>query len=270
MAGIFKDDILKGKTAYITGGGTGICKGIATVFAQHGANLVITSRKQENLDAAKKEIEKATKAKVLALAADVRKPEEIEKVVKAAADTFGAVDLLVNGAAGNFPVPIAQLSYNGFKTVVEIDLEGTFNTTKACFPLLSAAGKKHGNANIINITATLQYTGVPFQAHVSSAKAGIDAFTRTCANEWGSLGIRANGIAPGPIGDTEGVRRLAPGPDAEKRVSKAIPMGRFGKIQEIADAALFLVSDASRYTTGQILIVDGGQWISRMGLGGMG
>ncbi|MEW6775180.1 MAG: SDR family oxidoreductase [Bdellovibrionota bacterium] len=264
---VFKEDILKGKTALITGGGTGICKGIAETFARHGASLCITSRKQENLDKAAKEITAATGAKVLPLAADVRKPEEIEGVVKKAAETLGGIDVVINGAAGNFPVPVAQLSYNGFHTVVAIDLEGTFNVSKACFPHLTAAGKKHGNANIINITATLQYTGVPFQAHVSSAKAGIDALTRTLANEWGSLGVRVNGIAPGPIGGTEGMKRLAPGPDGEKRAAKAIPLGRFGKIQEIADAALFLISDASKYTTGQILIIDGGQWISRIPLG---
>lgn len=265
---IFKDDILKGKTALITGGGTGICKGIATVFSGHGANVAITSRKQENLDAARDEIQEATGGKVFAQAADVRKPEEMESVVANTVEEFGGIDILINGAAGNFPCPVSQLSYNGFRTVIDIDLQGTFNATRICFPHLMAAAEKHGNANVICISATLQYTGVPFQAHVSAAKAGIDAFTRTIANEWGPLGIRCNCVSPGPIGDTEGMRRLAPTPEALERAVKHVPLKRFGTIREIADSCLFLVSDAAQYITGAILVVDGGQWLHTPGVGG--
>ncbi len=260
---IFRDDILDGKTAFITGGGTGICRGIAMRFAGHGANVAITSRKQENLNLAAEEIKEATGKKVLPVAGDVRKPEEVESAVEAAVQEFGGIDILINGAAGNFLAPVAGLSYNGFRTVLEIDLHGSFNVSKACFPHLKASGEKHGNANIICISATIQYTGVPFQAHANAAKAGIDALCRTLANEWGPLGIRCNVVSPGPIAETEGIRRLAPGPDAEKRASSVIPLGRFGRIDEIADACIFLVSEASAYTTGAILVVDGGQWISR-------
>jgi 2,4-dienoyl-CoA reductase [(3E)-enoyl-CoA-producing], peroxisomal len=267
---VFREDVLAGKTALITGGGSGICKGIAMRFAGHGANVAITSRKQERLDEAAADIREATGRDVLAVAADVRNPEQVEAVVKATVEKFGGVDILINGAAGNFPIPAAQLSYNGFRTVVEIDLEGTFNMSKACFEHLAKAGETHGNANIINITATLQYTGMPFQAHVSSAKAGIDALTRTLANEWGPIGIRVNGVAPGPIADTEGMRRLAPTPEDEAKVNKRVPLQRMGTIQEIADACIFLVSDASQYTTGAILVVDGGSWLASTRVGGLG
>lgn len=266
---IFRDDILAGKTALITGGGTGICRGIAKRFAGHGANIAIMSRKQQNLDEAAEEIGSATGADVLAAAADVRKPEEVEAVVAQTADKFGGIDILINGAAGNFPIPAASLTYNGFRTVVDIDLQGSFNVSKACFEHLSAAGEKHGNANIICISATLQYTGVPFQAHVCAAKAGVDAMMRTLANEWGPIGIRVNCVSPGPIAETEGMRRLAPTPEAEARAHSRVPLGRFGEIDEIADACIFLVSDASKFTTGAILVVDGGTWISSQGVGGI-
>ena len=266
---VFREDVLEGKTVLITGGGTGICKGIALRFAAHGANVAITSRKQQNLDDAAQVIGDATGKEVLAVAADVRKPEEVEHVVSKTAAAFGGIDILVNGAAGNFPCPISQLSYNGFRTVVEIDLQGSFNVTRACFPHLLAAGERHGNANVVFISATLQYTGVPFQAHVSAAKAGIDAFMRTCANEWGPMGIRANCVAPGPIGDTEGMRRLAPTPELAQKVKNRVPMRRYGEIVEIADTCLFLVSDASRYTTGATVVVDGGSWLHSPSVGGL-
>lgn len=266
---VFKDDVLEGKTALITGGGSGICKGIAMRFAGHGANIAIMSRKQHVLDEAAEEIGSATGKEIFAKAADVRKPEEVEAVVAQTAEKFGGIDILINGAAGNFPIPAASLTYNGFRTVVDIDLQGSFNVSKACFDHLSAAGEKHGNANIICISATLQYTGVPFQVHVSAAKAGIDAMMRTLANEWGRIGIRVNCVSPGPIANTEGMRRLAPTPEDEARAHAHVPLGRFGEIDEIADACLFLVSDASRFTTGAILVIDGGTWLQSQGVGGL-
>lgn len=267
---VFRDDILKGKTALITGGGGDICSDIATVYAAHGANVCITSRNQERLNEAADIIREKTGGNIIAVAGDVRDYEAVEGVVAKTVEEFGAIDILVNGAAGNFLAPIAGLSANAFKTVIEIDLQGTFNMTKACFPHLSAAGEKHGNANVINITATIQYTGTPFQAHASAAKAGVDSLTRTIATEWGSLGIRANGVAPGPIGDTEGMRRLAPTDASEASMTDRIPLRRFGTVREISDACLFLVSDASKYTTGAILIVDGGTWLSTPPSSGMG
>lgn len=264
---IFKDDILKGRVAVITGGGGDICKEIATVFSAHGAKIVVTSRSQKRLDIAAGQINDATGGEVLAIAADVRKYEELQAVVVKTVEKFGGIDILINGAAGNFPAPIAALSPKGFRTVIEIDLEGTFNMTRACFDELKKAGADHGNASIVNITATLQYVGTPFQAHVNAAKAGIDALTRTVANEWGALNIRCNGVAPGPIDDTEGMRRLSPTAELKEKYKRTIPLRRYGTKREISDACLFLVSDASMYTTGAILVVDGGSWLYSPGLG---
>jgi len=194
---------------------------------------------------------------VLGLAADVRDPEAIARVIAATAEKFGKLDTLVNGAAGNFLVPAAGLSPNGFKTVIDIDLGGTFNASRAAFELLRASG----DGLVLNISATLHYHGTPLQIHASAAKAGVDAVTKTLAVEWGQFGIRACGIAPGPIGDTEGMRRLAPGDIAQKAMQH-IPAGRFGTIDEIAAAAVYLRSPAAAYITGHVLVVDGGQCIA--------
>jgi peroxisomal 2,4-dienoyl-CoA reductase len=194
---------------------------------------------------------------VAGYAAAVRDPDAVAAVIARAVDRFGKLDTLVCGAAGNFLAPAAGLSPNAFKTVVDIDLVGTFHACKAAFEPLKAAG----DAAIINITATLHYHGTPLQLHASSAKAGVDALTRNLAVEWGPLGIRVNGIAPGPIGDTEGMRRLAPGALGDK-MRAMIPLGRFGAIDEIAQAAVYLASPAAAYITGTVLVVDGGQCVS--------
>ena len=175
---------------------------------------------------------------------------------------FGKLDTLVNGAAGNFLAPAAALSPNGFRTVIDIDLNGTFNASRAAFEALQQAA----TALILNISATLHYHGTPLQIHASAAKAGVDAVTRNLAVEWGRFGIRVCGIAPGPIGDTEGMRRLAPGDVADKATA-TIPAGRFGTIDEIAAAAVFLRSPAAAYVTGHVLVVDGGQCIATPPLG---
>lgn len=266
---IFREDIMKDKVAIITGGGGDICSEIAIDFAAHGAKVVITSRRQERLDKACKDIRLKSGGEAEGFAADVRNYEEIESVVAKTVETFGGVDILINGAAGNFPAPMAGLSAKGFKTVVEIDLQGTFNATRACFEELTKAAEKHGDASIINISAALYYNGTPFQAHVNAAKAGIDAMMRTIANEWGPLKIRCNSVAPGPIEDTEGMRRLAPTPEISARIKTSVPLRRFGTKREIADACLFLASDASRYTTGAILLIDGGAWLAPTGVGGL-
>ncbi len=254
---IFKDDLLKGHTAVVTGGGSGICRGIARAFALYGADVCITSRKQPVLDEAAAAISAEAGRPILALAADVRDPDAMLRVVAAARERFGAVDTLINGAAGNFLAPAAALSPNGFKTVVDIDLVGSFHAAKAAFEPLRLSG----NGLLINVTATLHYHGTPLQLHASAAKAGVDAMTRNLAVEWGQFGIRVNGIAPGPIGDTEGMRRLAPGSVAEL-ARKGIPLGRFGTIDEIAAAAVYLRSPAAAYITGTVLVVDGGQCVS--------
>ena len=239
----------------MTGGGSGICAGIATALAAHGARVAITGRTQAKLDAVASTIA-AAGGECLAVAADVRRPEALATVMTAIEGRWGQLDVLVNGAAGNFLAPAANLSANGFGTVIDIDLKGTFNACKAALPLLERRG-----GVVINISATLHYGGTPLQVHAASAKAGIDAMTRTLAVEWGPLQIRVNAIAPGPIAETEGMERLAPGALREK-MTRQIPLRRFGSIAEIADAALFVASPASAYMTGAVLVVDGGQWLT--------
>ncbi len=259
---VFRDGVLTGHVALVTGGGTGICRGIAAAYARLGADVCIVSRKQDVLDATAKELSAATGRTILGVAADVRNPDAIAAAVKATVDRFGKLDTLVNGAAGNFLAPAAALSPNGFRTVIDIDLNGTFNASRAAFELL----QKAGDALILNISATLHYHGTPRQIHASAAKAGVDAVTKNLAVEWGRFGIRVCGIAPGPIADTEGMKRLAPGEVGDK-ARAAIPVGRFGSIEEIAAAAVFLRSPAAAYISGHVLVVDGGHCIATPPLG---
>ncbi|HUS30258.1 MAG TPA: SDR family oxidoreductase, partial [Kofleriaceae bacterium] len=254
---VFRDDVLHGHVALITGGGTGICRGIAHAYAKLGADVCIVSRKPDVLEKTAAELSAATGRKILAVAADVRNPDAIATAVATTVERFGKLDTIVNGAAGNFLAPAAGLSPNGFKTVIDIDLVGTFNTARAAFEHL----QKSGNGLVLNISATLHYHGTPLQVHASAAKAGVDAVTKNLAVEWGRFGIRSCGIAPGPIGDTEGMRRLAPGEIKDKAMT-GIPAGRFGTIDEIAAAAVYLRSPAAAYVTGHIMVVDGGHCVS--------
>jgi 2,4-dienoyl-CoA reductase [(3E)-enoyl-CoA-producing], peroxisomal len=254
---VFRDDALAGHVALVTGGGTGICRGIARAYAKLGADVCIVSRKLEVIERTASELSVETKRDVLAVAADVRDPAKT-------VERFGKLDTLVNGAAGNFLSPAAALSPNGFRTVIEIDLLGTFHAARAAFESLKASG----NGLVLNISATLHYHGTPLQIHASAAKAGVDSVTRTLAVEWGRFGIRSCGIAPGPIGDTEGMRRLAPG-DIADRAMAAIPAGRFGAIDEIAAAAVFLRSSAAAYVTGHVMVVDGGHCIATPSVAGV-
>lgn len=250
---VFRDDLFSGKTALITGGATGIGRGIALALAQHGANLALASRNQANLDAAARAITEATGRRCLGIVADVRQPEAVTAAVNRVALELGSIDVLVNNAAGNFFCPSEKLSPNGFGTVVDIDAKGTWNVSRAVY---DAWQKKHGG-QILNISATLHYGGTPGQAHVAAAKAAVDALTRTLAVEWGPQGIRVNAIAPGPIGDTEGVRRLLPGEAAEK-LRAVIPTRRLGSIDDIVNLAIFVLSDAGANVNGAILVCDGG------------
>lgn len=250
----FAADLLAGRVALITGGGSGIGAGIASTLAAHGASVVICGRRQEKLDETAAAIT-AAGGTCIGLATDVRDPEALVATANQAVERYGQLDILINSAAGNFLAPAATLSPNGFGTVIDIDLKGTFNACKAVFPHLRDRG-----GSILNISATLQYGGTPLQIHASAAKAGIDALTRNLAVEWGGAGIRVNAVAPGPIDNTPGMAKLAPGA-ARKKVEAKIPLARFGTIDEIANAVLFLVSPASTYTTGAILVVDGGQWL---------
>ena len=259
---IFAKDILKGKVAFVTGGGSGICKGITRTLMAHGANAVIVSRKAERLQAAATELSDATGQRCLPVAGDVRQPETIEAALDSTIAELGSVDIVVNGAAGNFLAPAAQLSYNGFKTVIAIDSLGTFNVCRAAFD----KSLRDNGGCIINISATLHYGATPLQIHASAAKAAVDSMTRSLALEWGRMSIRVNGIAPGPIDETEGMSRLAPGPARDKLV-QAIPIGRFGTIDEIANVALFLASDAASLINGATIVADGGACLGTMQLG---
>ncbi|HKC24000.1 MAG TPA: SDR family oxidoreductase [Thermoanaerobaculia bacterium] len=245
---------LSGRVALVTGGGTGICRGIALAFAREGAAVAVTSRKSEPLEKTAGEIE-ALGARALAVAADVRDPQAVGHAVEETVARLGGLDILVNGAAGNFLCKAEDLSSNGFGTVVDIDLKGTFHACRSAFPHLSKKG-----GVILSISATLHYGATPMQLHVSAAKAGIDALTRNLAAEWGVHGIRVVGIAPGAIEDTEGVRRLLVGAARERAIGKN-PLKRLGTIDDIARAALFLCSDEASYVSGVTLPVDGGGWL---------
>jgi peroxisomal 2,4-dienoyl-CoA reductase len=251
---VFADNILQGKVAFVTGGGTGITGGVTRAFARHGARLAIVSRKEENLIPQKQFIEE-NGGECFAVAADVRDYEAVESAIKQTVGHYGKIDIVVNGAAGNFLCAADQLSANGFGTVVDIDTKGTFNVCRAAFDAL-----KDSKGQIINISATLHYLATPMQIHVSAAKAGVDAITRNLSAEWGRHGIRVNGIAPGPIEDTEGMKRLLI-PELKDKITRKIPLGRFGRIEDIENAALFLASDAASYINGVTLVVDGGQWL---------
>lgn len=252
--GYFAPQLLAGRSALVTGGGTGICRGIALAFASLGCNVAISSRTQEHLTPTVGELE-ACGVRALGVAGDVRKPSDVDVVVGTTVDRFGRLDIVVNGAAGNFLCRAEDLSPNGFGTVVDIDLKGTFNITRAAFPHLRRAG-----GVVLNISATLQLLGTIGQAHASAAKAGIDALTRTLAAEWGPAGIRVNGIAPGPVDGTEGVRRLV-SDESRRVIEQQCPLGRMATIDEIAAAAVFLCSDAAGFVTGTTLVVDGGLWL---------
>lgn len=254
MTRIFDPGLLNGRVALITGGGTGICRGIALAFAQHGCDVAITSRKAEHLDPTVEEL-RGLGVRALARAGDVRDPAAVADVVSAVVRDLGRLDIVINGAAGNFVCLAENLSPNGFGTVVDIDLKGTFNVSRAALPHL----KEHGGS-VVNISATLPYLGTMGQSHAAAAKAGIDSLTRTLAVEWGPHGIRVNGIAPGPIDGTEGVRRLTSDASREHAV-RTCPLGRLGTTDDIAQASLFLCSDAASYVNGVTLVVDGGLWL---------
>ena len=251
----YQSDLLRGKVALVTGGGTGICRGLALALASHGCDVAITSRREEHLLPTCQEIERVG-VRAFAVPGDVRDPAAVDRTVEETVKTLGHLDILVNGAAGNFLCLAENLSPNGFGTVVDIDLKGTFHMCRSAFSHL-----KKTNGVILNISATLHYVGTVAQLHVSAAKAGIDALTRSLAVEWGEHGIRVNGIAPGPIAGTEGVRRLLVGP-AKEEAEKMTPLRRLGEVDDVSKAALYLCSDLASYVTGVTLVVDGGLWLA--------
>ena len=243
---------LKDKVAFIAGGTSGINLGIAKGLVAVGATVAVLGRNPEKAAAAAQEIMDEVGGKAIALTADVRDPDQVESALAEAVDTLGKIDILISGAAGNFPAPAVAISPKGFKTVVDIDLIGTYNV----FHL----GFKHLNENpsLIAITAPQAVVAMPYQAHVCAAKAGINMLIKCLAVEWGPAGIRVNGISPGAINNTEGAERLAPpGPARDAMINK-VAMRRFGEVQEIADAAIYLSSSVGKYVNGTILTVDGG------------
>jgi peroxisomal 2,4-dienoyl-CoA reductase len=251
--GIFRNDLFEARTALVTGGGTGIGRGIAAALAAHGARCAILSRRAEHVEPAAAEITASTGRGCLPLVGDVRQPDQVERAVAQAVAELGRIDIVVNAAAGNFLCPASDLSYNGFGTVLDIDAKGTWNVCKAAY---DASLRAHGG-QILNISATLHYGGTPAQLHVSAAKAAVDALTRNLAVEWGPQNVRVNAIAPGPIADTEGARRLFPGAAADRLLS-AIPVRRLGAIADVVNLALFLLSDAAANIQGAIVVTDGG------------
>jgi peroxisomal 2,4-dienoyl-CoA reductase len=247
----FHGNILEGQVAFVTGGGTGIGREICRVLGRHGARIAIASRKREVLEAAAAELS-AEGIDVHVDACDVREFAAVEHVVAGIIERFERLDIVVNNAAGNFPAPIKDISPNGFKAVVGIDLLGTYNVSKACFEAWLEA---HGGT-VVNITAPFEMKGAALQAHVAAAKAGVDSLTRTCAVEWGRLGIRVNALAPGTIGGTEGVRRFSEAvPQSRTRAGN--PLGLVGHGCDIAYTVLFLATPAARMISGQVIAVDG-------------
>lgn len=257
----FTSDALAGRVALITGGGGGIGFGIAKAFARSGAKLVLASRNAERLDAAVAEI-RAAGGEATAVVADVRDYAAVEQAVATAVSTYGALDIMVANAAGNFVVPAATMSPNAWKTVIDIDLNGTFYCARAAHDALS---KSSFGGRLIAISTTRALEGWPGCAHAGAAKAGIMSLIRTLAGEWGPDGIRCNTVAPGAIGDTEGVKRIYEDQGKAAHQLSSIPLGEFGKTTDIANAVLFLCSDAGAYITGADIVVDGGRNRSRAG-----
>lgn len=259
MASIFREGLLKGKVAFVTGGGSGIGQRIAERFAEHGAKVMLAGRKQEKLDAAAAAI-RGQGGQVETSAVDVRDYEKMAAALDRTHQELGPIDILLCAAAGNFPAPVAGMSANGFKAVIDIDLLGTFNTCRAAYEHLQKPG-----ASIVNISANHATQPIAWQAHVCAGKAGVELLTKTIAIEWGPEGVRANCITPGPTADTEGMRRLAPTEEIRRRVIDHIPLRRYGTKDELADLALFLCSGAASYITGAVYVCDGGQGLVRSG-----
>ncbi|OWK72409.1 short-chain dehydrogenase [Pedobacter sp. AJM] len=260
---MLREDALKGKTIVITGGGTGLGKAMGIYFLKLGANLVITSRKQEVLQKTADEMEEKTGGKVLAVACDVRDAEQVDHVLAKTLERFGSVDVLLNNAAGNFISPTERLSANAFSSIIDIVLKGTVNCTLAFGKHWI---KEKQAATVLNIVTTYAFTGSAYVVPSACAKGGVLALTRSLAVEWGKYGIRTNAIAPGPFPTKGAWERLLPGDLAKKFDFKnRVPLKRVGEHQELANLAAFLVSDFSGYINGEVITIDGGEWLQGAG-----
>lgn len=248
---VFQPGLLRGQTAFITGGSSGINFGIARRFAEHGANVAIIARNPEKLAAAARELEK-TGARILALSADVRDFAALQAACAQTHETFGEIDIAIAGAAGNFLAPTAQMSANAFAAVIGIDLLGTFNTFRAVHEHLRKPG-----ARLLVISAPQAVNPTPLQAHACAAKSGIESLIKSMAIEWGPLGVRINGISPGGVEGTEGLQRLSAG-GLDDDFKKTLPIARYASVDEMADMALALVTPLSAYMTGHVVALDGG------------
>jgi len=250
MANDFFD--FKGRTVFVAGGSSGINLGIADAFARHGASVAILSRSPERIAGALEQL-RAHGGAAEGYSADVRNAAAVADALRQAHARFGPIDVLVSGAAGNFLAPALGMSANGFKTVIDIDLLGSFNVLRAAHEFLRKPG-----ASVISLSASQAFVPTPYQAHVCAAKAGVDMLTRTLAMEWGGDGIRVNSIVPGPIEGTEGIRRLAPNDAERARMTERVPLRRYGSLDDIAGIAMVLSSPLGAYITGVVLPVDGG------------
>ncbi len=260
---MLRDDALKGKTYVVTGGGTGLGKAIGTYLLELGANLVITSRKLEVLEKTAAELEEKTGGKVLAVACDVRDAEQVENLLNASLEKFKSVDGLLNNAAGNFISPTERLSANAFSTIIDIVLKGTVNCTLAFGKHWI---KEKQAASILNIVTTYAFTGSGYVVPSACAKGGVLAMTRSLAAEWGHYQIRCNAIAPGPFPTKGAWDRLLPGDMASKfDFKKRVPLKRVGDHQELANLAAYLLSDFSGYINGEVVTIDGGEWLQGAG-----
>lgn len=258
---MFRDDLLAGKTVLVTGGGSGLGLSMSKKFAALGANVAITGRSAERLEAAAGEIDSSGE-RVATIPCDVRDFAHVEAMVAQVNERFGGTDVLVNNAAGNFLATTEDLSPNGFNAVVQTVLYGTFHVTLAVGRSMIENRRK---GSILNIVTTYAWTGSAFVIPSAAAKAGVLAMTRSLAVEWATYGIRSNAIAPGPF-PTEGAwNALMPTPDLEAEAKARIPLGRFGEHEELANLAAFLVSDGSAFINGEVVTIDGGEWIGSGG-----
>lgn len=254
---LYSPTLLKGRVAFITGGGSGIGFRIAELFMRHGCDTIIASRNKERVAEAAHKLRQATGQSCVSVTLDVRDETSIERALDLALERFPRIHILVNNAAGNFVCPMSNLTPKGFRTVMDIDTMGTFNTSLA---LYRRCFKEHGGV-IVNISATISYRGQMLQVHAGAAKAAIDAMTKHMAVEWGPDKVRINSLAPGPISGTEGMRRLG-GHLKGQNPFASVPLGRAGTKTDMAHCALFLASPLASYVTGSTLVADGGSWMT--------